>query len=102
MGRWLRGVKTGLSYIKANFTFSSINMMIINEATFMAACIYNQDKIPQKFITDADYYHLKYTKRDGQVVVASSSWNQAGWEERPNRSVLVVGRNKQIHEILKI
>ena len=67
-------------------------MMIINDQTFMAASIYNQDKIPQKFINDTDYYHLKYTKRDGQVVVASSGWNQDEWIEIPNRSVLVVNR----------
>ena len=69
--------------------------MIINETTFMAACIYNQDKIPQKFINDTDYYHLKYTKRNGQVVVASSGWNQDGWDEIPNGSVLVVDRGGQ-------
>ena len=86
------GVKAGLSYIKANCAFSSINMMIINETTFMAACVYNQDKIPQKFKDDTDYYHLKYTKRNGQVVVASSGWNQDGWEKIPNGSVLVVDR----------
>jgi hypothetical protein len=43
-------------------------MMIINDQTFMAACIYNQDKIPQKFKEDTDYYHLKYTKAKGEVV----------------------------------
>ena len=67
-------------------------MMIINDQSFMAACIYNQDKIPQKFKEDTDYYHLKYTKAKGEVVVASSGWNQDGWEEIPNGSVLVVDR----------
>jgi predicted glutamine amidotransferase len=67
-------------------------MMIINSEYFIAACIYNQDKIPEKFKNDTDYYHLKYTKKDGQVVVASSGWNQDGWQEIPNGSVLVVDR----------
>ena len=89
---FIDGVKAGLSYIKNNCTFSSINMMIINETTFMAACIYNQDKIPSKFKDSPDYYHLKYTTHNGQVVVASSGWNQDGWEEIPNGSVLVVDR----------
>jgi predicted glutamine amidotransferase len=66
--------------------------MIINSEYFMAACIYNQDKIPEKFKEDIDYYHLKYTKNDGQVVVASSGWNQEGWTDLPNGSVLVVER----------
>ena len=76
--------------------------MIINETTFMAACIYNQDKIPQKFIKDTDHYHLKYTNRDGQVVVASSGWNQDGWDEIPNGSVLVVERGRGKEELEKI
>jgi predicted glutamine amidotransferase len=69
--------------------------MIINSDYFMAACIYNQDKIPEKFKDDTDYYHLKYTKKGGQIVVASSGWNQDGWTDLPNRSVLVVERNAQ-------
>ena len=99
---FIDGVKTGLSYIKSNCSYSSINMMIINETTFMAACIYNQDKIPDKFKDSPDYYHLKYTKRDGQVVVASSGWNQDGWEEIPNGSVLVVERVKNEERLEKI
>ena len=74
--------------------------MIINDHSFMAACIYNQDKIPQKFKEDTDYYHLKYTKKDGQVVVASSGWNQHGWEEIPNGSVLVVDRVGQKEQLV--
>ncbi len=89
---FVEGVKEGLTYIKNNCSYSSINMMIINSEYFIAACIYNQDKIPEKFKNDTDYYHLKYTKKDGQIVVASSGWNQEGWSELPNGSVLVVER----------
>ena len=98
---FIEGVKSGLTYIKNNCSYSSINMMIINDQTFMAACIYNQDKIPQKFKEDTDYYHLKYTKENGQVVVASSGWNQDGWEEIPNGSVLVVDRYKKVVDLYK-
>jgi predicted glutamine amidotransferase len=89
---FIDGVKAGLSYIKNNCAYSAINMMIINDTTFMAACIYNQDKIPSKFKDSPDYYHLKYTTHDGQVVVASSGWNQDEWEEILNGGVLVVER----------
>jgi predicted glutamine amidotransferase len=76
--------------------------MIINSDYFIAACIYNQDKIPEKFKKDIDYYHLKYTTHDGQVVVASSGWNQDGWQEIPNGSVLVVERVGQNRHIKKL
>jgi predicted glutamine amidotransferase len=92
---FVEGVKAGLIYIKNNCSYSSINMMIINSDYFIAACIYNQDKIPEKFKTDTDYYHLKYTNKDGQIVVASSGWNQEGWTDLPNGSVLVVERVRQ-------
>ena len=74
--------------------------MIINDQTFMAACIYNQDKIPDRFKSSPDYYHLKYTTHNGQVVVASSGWNQQGWEEIPNGSLLVVDRVRQEEELI--
>jgi hypothetical protein len=77
-------------------------MMIINSDYFIAACIYNQDKIPEKFKNDTDYYHLKYITHDGQVVVASSGWNQDGWQEIPNGSVLVVGRGGEKQSLLNI
>jgi predicted glutamine amidotransferase len=99
---FIDGVKAGLSYIKNNCAYSAINMMIINDTTFMAACIYNQDKIPSKFKNSPDYYHLKYTTHDGQVVVASSGWNQEGWTDLPNGSVLVVERVEQKLKVLSV
>jgi predicted glutamine amidotransferase len=102
MHGFIDGVKAGLSYIKNNCTYSAINMMIINDQTFMAACIYNQDKIPSKFKDSPDYYHLKYTTHNGQVVVASSGWNQDGWQEIPNGSVLVVDRMETVFNSLEI
>ena len=99
---FIEGVKAGISYIKNNCTFSSINMMITNSNTFIAACVYNQEKIPDRFKDQPDYYHLKYTNKDSRVVVASSGWDQAGWQEIPNGSVLVVDRVGQDVELKKI
>ena len=98
---FVEGVKAGLTYIKSNCSYSSINMMIINSDYFIAACIYNQVKIPEKFKNDTDYYHLKYTKKDDQVVVASSGWNQVGWSDLPNGSVLVVERVGQVSKVVR-
>jgi predicted glutamine amidotransferase len=93
---FVEGIKSGLSYIKNNCSYSSINMMITNKDYFAAACVYNQEKIPNRFKEQTDYYHLKYTKQAGQVVVASSGWVQAGWEEIPNGSLLVVQVDKSV------
>jgi predicted glutamine amidotransferase len=76
--------------------------MIMNNETFIAACIYNQDRIPDRFKHQPDYYRLKYTERDGNVIVGSSGWNQEGWNELPNGSLLVVDRNTQKHELVTL
>ena len=77
-------------------------MMITNKDLFAAACVYNQEKIPDRFKEQTDYYHLKYAKQSGQVVVASSGWDQTGWEEIPNGSLLVVDRGGQEEELERI
>jgi predicted glutamine amidotransferase len=99
---FIEGTKAALTYIKNNCTYSSINMMAINEDTFLVACIYNQDKIPAKFTDDTDYYHLRYKKTQDQILVGSSGWNQDGWEELPNGSLLVVDRKTLSSEIINI
>ncbi|MGI9170996.1 MAG: class II glutamine amidotransferase [Candidatus Nanopelagicus sp.] len=90
---FVEGVKSGISYIKNNCSYSSINMMITNKDYFVAACVYNQDKIPERFKDQPEYYHLRYTTHNGQVVVASSGWNQDGWSELANGSALIVDRS---------
>jgi predicted glutamine amidotransferase len=99
---FIEGVKSALQYIKENTVYSSINCMIMNKETFIAACIYNQDKIPDRFKDQNDYYRLKYTERDGNVIVGSSGWNQEGWSELPNGSMLVVYRASQKRELLSL
>jgi hypothetical protein len=76
--------------------------MIMNNETFIAACIYNQEKIPDRFKHQLDYYRLKYTERDGNVIVGSSGWNQAGWSELPNGSLLVVDRKSLTSELVTL
>jgi predicted glutamine amidotransferase len=97
---FIEGVKSALKFIKENTVYSSINCMIMNKETFIAACIYNQDKIPDRFKDQNDYYRLKYTERDGNVIVGSSGWNQAGWSELPNGSMLVVDRATQQFRVI--
>jgi len=77
-------------------------MMIMNKDFFVTACRYNQDRIPELFKKDIDYYELRYKKTDSAVLVASSGWNQGGWTRLPNDSLLVVDRNTQSINTVKI
>jgi predicted glutamine amidotransferase len=99
---FVEGVTSALRYMKASINYSSINCMVMNDKYLIAACIYNPDRIPDHFKNQLDYYLLKFIQRDGEVVVGSSGWNQDGWNNIPNGSILVVKRsnvNWEIHAI---
>jgi hypothetical protein len=70
-------------------------MMIMNKDFFVTACRFNQDRIPDLFKKDADYYELRYKKTPDSVLVASSGWNQEGWTMLKNDSLLIVDRSNQ-------
>ena len=92
---FIDGIEKALAFIKANISHSSANMMIMNTKYFVTACRYNQDRIPLAFKDDVDYYELRYKKTANGVVVASSGWDQDGWELIPNDSLLIFDRNDQ-------
>jgi predicted glutamine amidotransferase len=99
---FLPGIKSALTFIKDSIDHSSANMMIMNKDFFVTACRYNQDRIPDLFKKDIDYYELRYKEVDGAVLVASSGWNQAGWTMLKNDSLLIVDRSNQSHSTLTI
>jgi predicted glutamine amidotransferase len=99
---FLPGIKSALTFIKNNIDHSSANMMIMNKDFFVTACRYNQDRIPDLFKKDLDYYELRYKEVDGAVLVASSGWNQEGWTQLTNDSLLIVDRSDQSHSTLTI
>ena len=78
------------------------NMMIMNKDYFVTACRYNQDRIPELFKKDTDYYQLRYRNINGSIVVASSGWDQTGWTELKNDSLLIVDRKDQSHSVVAI
>jgi predicted glutamine amidotransferase len=99
---FVEGVISALRYMKEKVNYSSINCMVMNDKYFIAACIYNPDRIPERFKSQLDYYFLKYIKRDGEVIVGSSGWNQDGWNDLPNGSILIVDRATQNYTIQEI
>jgi len=99
---FIEGIASAVKFIKANIDHSSANMMIMNKDYFVTACRYNQDRIPDLFKKDLDYYELRYKEVDGAVLVASSGWNQDGWTMLNNDSLLIVNRNDQSHQVRAI
>lgn len=70
--------------------YSSINAMVMNEQTYIIIRESNLNREPEW--ASAQYYDLKYRKDAQGVIVASSDWNQDGWVEIPNHTMLVVDR----------
>ncbi|MEY4438091.1 MAG: hypothetical protein RL249_503 [Actinomycetota bacterium] len=99
---FIEGIASALKFIKADIDHSSANMMIMNKDYFVTACRYNQDRIPDLFKKDIDYYELRYKEIDGAVLVASSGWNQDGWTMLNDDSLLIVNRNDQSHQVRAI
>jgi len=50
--------------------------------------------VPARFKDQSDYYHLKYTSHNGQVVVASTGWNQDNWQELNNSNAIIVNSDQ--------
>lgn len=76
--------------IKESNNYSSLNCMVLSPDLYIVACEYQQERVPADQPTD--YYRLFYKIEAEAVVVASSGWNQDGWTQIPNHTVMVVNR----------
>jgi len=95
------GVLAAISYIKANCDYTSLNMMISNKDTLICLCLYNLDRVPERFKSTPEYYQINYTTINGCVVVGSSGWNQSNWSELKNSTALIVSAD-QSYQVVKI
>ena len=86
-----KGISSTVGLIKENADYSSINAMIMNEATFVVVSEFQPAKKPD-WAPD-DYYEIKYRADSEGVLVASSGWSQPGWKSLDNHHSLVVDRS---------
>lgn len=87
---FVEGVRKGVKLIMESCDYSSINAMVMNEDTLVVVRENNPNRQPEW--ATQEYYELKYRKDSKGLVVASSGWNQEGWIEIPNHSMLSVDR----------
>ena len=85
------GVAKGVQKVATTMNFSSINVMMMNEKTMVVVSEHHTDRRPD-WAPD-DYYELKYRTGKEGVLVASTGWNQPGWEVLPNHHFMVVDRD---------
>ena len=70
---------------------ASLNAMVLTPELFVVAADYDLERIPAG--QPNDYYSLAYKKEGDGVIVASSGWDQSGWIEIPNHTMMVVNRS---------
>ena len=96
----VEGVLSAVREIKEKFDFSSINAMLMTDSQFITICEHDPKRKPDWAVDG--YYDLYYKFNDGDLVVASSGWDQAGWINLPNHHVLVVDRATLKQQVLAL
>ena len=94
------GVISAVRQIKDKHDFSSINAMLMTDSQFITVCEHDPGRKPDWAVDG--YYDLYYKFNGGDLVVASSGWDQAGWINLPNHHVLVVDRATLQHQVLPL
>jgi len=96
----VEGVTSAVRKIREHYDFSSINAMLMTDQFFITICEHDPARKPDWAV--AGYYDLFYKSEQGQVVVASSGWDQAGWANLPNHHMLVVDRSTLKSQVLAL
>ena len=86
--------------IKSTGNFSSLNSMLLTPDLYLVAVEHDNTRIPKE--EPADYYRLAYKLDSAGLVVASSGWDQAGWVEIPNHTLMVVNRKNLERDFISI
>jgi predicted glutamine amidotransferase len=97
---FVEGVKKAIKNIKENFTYSSINSMIINSEYLIVTSEHDPGNKPDW--ADEIYYELRYRLDDSGIAVASSGWNQEGWSLMKNHQMLIVNRKTLKLELIEL
>ncbi len=89
-----------LRSIKSTGNFSSLNSMLLTPDFYFVVSEHDNNRIPKD--EPADYYRLSYKSDQEGLIVASSGWEQAGWVEIPNHTMMVVNRKNLERDFINI
>jgi len=85
------GIHSAVKIIRSSCVYSSINAMFLTPTELYVINEHNDSRIPKG--EASDYYDLFYQAHDGDVLVASSGWNQNDWIAIPNHTITKIDRN---------
>lgn len=94
------GVLAAISNIKNNFKYSSINCMVMNPDYLIVVSEHDPVNKPQW--ADEVYYEIRYRLDDNGFAVASSGWDQTGWQLIENHKALILDRKTLQLELISL
>lgn len=97
---FVNGVKKAISTIKSEFKYSSINSMIMNSDYLIVTSEHDPANKPSW--ADDIYYELRYRIDENGIAVASSGWDQSGWNLLQNHQMLIVNRSTFETELISL
>lgn len=94
------GVKRAIQTIKAEFSYSSINSIVMNTDYLIVISEHDPENKPSW--ADGIYYELRYRINDDGIAVASSGWDQAGWTLLENHQMLIFNRSALEFQLINL
>ncbi len=94
------GIKAAVKLIKEHADYSSINAMLLSPTKLIIISEHDNQKRPD--FGGEDYYDLFYREDEHAIVVGSSGWNQSGWHQIPNHTMMVIDRHDRSFETAKL
>ena len=107
-------VAQAIRQLRQSYPKSSYNCMVQSEDQLIAVCAAGRVETPERIIEiydeygcadkAHDYRHMRYTvdERSGAVVVASSGFDQQGWQTLENNQMLVVSNRSGAYRLRSI
>lgn len=93
----VEGVRNIVNLVRSKADYSALNIMVQTPDTLIAVCEFNDSN--QSEWSGPDHYELRFIKRDGDFLVASTGWGNADWQHLDNHHMLVVNRSTLEHSI---
>ena len=87
----VEGVRSIVNLIRTNADYTALNIMVQTPDTLIAVCEFNEAN-KSEWSAD-DHYELRFTKRDNDMIVASTGWGNTDWNHLDNHHMLVVDRS---------
>lgn len=94
------GIQKTISEIRTHATYASLNSMMLTPEYLVIINEHDVNNRPS--IVDELYYDLHYKLDGDSFAIASSGWNQEGWEFLPNHSIMLVHRHDLTMQIMTI